>query len=92
MTVLDRLYSLEIEFHRRFRVEAINAVEAWNIHTSYALQHGYEPLLRTAGTVDPAALAKTKARMATVSDPRDVEAAFHSLQRLLTNPMPQRMV
>ncbi len=52
MTVLDRLYHLEVEFHRHFRSEAINAIEAWSIHTSYALQQGYEPLLKTVGTVD----------------------------------------
>jgi hypothetical protein len=57
MSVLDRLYSLEIEFHRRFRAEAIDAVEAWNIHTSYALQHGYEPLLRTIGAITSTTLA-----------------------------------
>jgi hypothetical protein len=85
MTVLDNLYSLEIEFHRRFRMEAINAVEAWSIHTSYALQHGYELLLRTVGTVDSAELAKVKDRMIGMSDPRDVQAAFRSLQQLIVD-------
>lgn len=83
MTVLDHLYSLEIEFHRRFREEAINAVEAWNIHTSYALQHGYEPLLLTIGTVDSAALATAKDRIIGMSDPRNVQAAFHFLRQLV---------
>jgi hypothetical protein len=83
MSILDRLYTLEIEFHRRFRLEAINAMEAESIHTSYALQNGYEPLLRTVGTVDPATLLQAKDRMVAVSDPRDVQAAFNSLRHLI---------
>ena len=83
MSVLDHLYSLEIEFHRRFREEAINAVEAWSIHTSYALQHGYERCCGTVGTVDSAELAKAKDRMMGMSDPRDVQSAFQSLRQLV---------
>jgi hypothetical protein len=83
MTVLDRLYHLEVEFHRHFRSEAINAIEAWSIHTSYALQQGYEPLLKTVGTVDVNALKQARERMIGKSDPRDLQAAFHSLQRLI---------
>ena len=51
MSVLDRLYRLEIEFHRLFR--GLNALEAAGIHTSYALQNQYEPMLRALGLVDP---------------------------------------
>lgn len=83
MSILDRLYTLEIEFHRRFRLEAINALEAWGIHTSYVLQNGYEPLLRTVGVVDTAELVRAKERMATLGDPRDVQAAFDSLRHLI---------
>jgi hypothetical protein len=52
MSILDRLYTLEIEFHRLFRSECINAIEAACIHTSYALQNQYEALLRTVGLLD----------------------------------------
>jgi hypothetical protein len=34
MSVLDRLYRLEIGFHRLFRAEGVNAVEAASIHTT----------------------------------------------------------
>ena len=51
MSVIDRLYRLEIEFHRLFRAEGVNAVEVAGVHTSYALQSNYEPLLRTIGVV-----------------------------------------
>ena len=70
-------------FRSRFRLEAINAVEAASIHTSYALQNGYEPLLRTVGTVDPVTLSQAKDRMVAVGDPRDVQAAFNSLRHLI---------
>jgi hypothetical protein len=83
VSTLDRLYSLEIEFHRQFRLQASEAVEAWSVHTSYALQHGYEPLLRTLGPVASDALVKAKERLAGRCDPRDVQAAFHSLQQLV---------
>lgn len=83
MYVLDRLYHLEIEFQRLFRVEGLNALEAAGVHTSYALQHNYEPLLRKVGMVDPAELAKAAERMMGMGDPRDVQAAHHSLRRVI---------
>jgi hypothetical protein len=83
MSVLDRLYRLEIEFHRLFRAEGVHAVEAAGIHTSFALQNGYEPLLRTIGIVAPADLAGATERMMGMGDPRDVQAAYHSLRRLI---------
>ena len=36
MFILDRLFSLEIGFHRLFRAEGLHAAEAAGIHTSYA--------------------------------------------------------
>ena len=83
MSILDRLYRLEIEFHRLFRAEGINAMEAASIHTSYALQNHYEPLLRTIGVVAPSDLAGATERMMGMGDPRDVQAAYHSLRRLI---------
>jgi hypothetical protein len=85
MSTLDRLYSLEIEFHRQFRLQATNDIEAWSIHTSYVLQHGYEPLLRTLGPVDSAALVEAKEKLVGRCDPRDVLAAFHSLRHLVVH-------
>ena len=82
MSALDRLYRLEIEFHRLFRAEGVNAVEAAGIHTSYALQNHYEPLLRTVGVMNPSDLARATERMMGMGDPRDVQAAYHSLRRL----------
>jgi hypothetical protein len=83
MSVIERLFCLEIEFHRLFRLQADNPNEAWAVHTSYALQNGYEPLLRTVGSVDDRTLAHTKERMIEGRDPRDVLAAYHSLRQLV---------
>ena len=83
MSALDRLYRLEIEFHRLFRSEGISSIEAAGIHTSYALQNQYEPLLRTVGLVDPPALAKAAERMMGLGDPRDVQAAYQSLRQFI---------
>ncbi|WP_165227347.1 hypothetical protein [Aquisphaera insulae] len=83
MPVLERLYSLEVEFHRQFRAASANPAEAWSIHTSYALQNGYEPLIRSVGMVDAAMLSSLKERLGRGHDPRDVQAAFQSLRRLI---------
>ncbi len=79
MSALERLYCLEIEFHRLFRTQALSALEAASVHTSYALQNNYEPLLRMIGVVDPSDLARASERMMGMSDPHDVQAASHSL-------------
>lgn len=83
MSVLDQLYSLEIEFHRCYRAMALDSAEAPAVHTSYALQNGYEPLLRMAGVVDDQTLAGVKERLSEGRDPRDVQAAYHSLRQMI---------
>ena len=50
---LEKLYRLEIEFHRRLRTVAPGIIDASSQHTSYALQTGYEQLIRATGTVTP---------------------------------------
>jgi hypothetical protein len=83
MSVLDHLYRLEIEFHRLFRAKGVNAHEVASVHTSYALQNNYEPLLRMIGIVDSADLARATERMMGMGDPCDVQAAYHSLHQLI---------
>jgi hypothetical protein len=83
MPPLERLFRLEIEFHRRLRTQAPGHVDLGALHTSYALQAGYEPLIRAAGTVSTGDLDRLHARLAGAGDPRDVRAARHSLGRLL---------
>jgi hypothetical protein len=80
---LDRLYRLEIESHRRFRADGVNAAEAAGVHTSYALQNHDEPLLRTIGVVNPADLVRATEQMTGMGDPRDVQAAYHPIRQLV---------
>ncbi len=82
MSILDRLYALEVEFHRQFRSAGMPPADEAGLHTSYALQNGYEALLRSIGLIDPPVLECVKDRMSRCGDPRDVIAAFRSLQRL----------
>jgi hypothetical protein len=83
MSHLERLFELEVEFHRRLRSEAPGTVDASALHTSYALQSGYEPLLRRVGRVTPGDLDRLAGRTALAGDPGDVRAARNSLARLL---------
>src|SRR3954453_5480633 len=41
---MEAVYRLEIESHRRFRADGVNAAEAAGVHTSYALQNHDGPL------------------------------------------------
>ena len=44
MAPLEQLFGSEIEFHRRLWAEAPVTADASALHTSYAVQCGYEPL------------------------------------------------
>ena len=86
MSPLDHLFALEIEFHRRLRAEAPGTADTAALHTSYALQSGYEPLLKGVGRVTAEDLGRLANRFQQGSDARDVLAARHSLSRLLGLP------
>jgi hypothetical protein len=79
MSPLERLFALEVEFHRKLRCEAIGSTDTSALHTSYALQLGYESLLRSVGRVTTIEVE----RLSAAADPRDVRAARASLIRLL---------
>ena len=51
MSPLEKRFRLELEFHRRLRTQAPGTGDASSLHTSYALQTGYEQLLPAIGTV-----------------------------------------
>jgi hypothetical protein len=80
---LEQLFILEIEYCRRLRTEAPYTADASALHTSFALQTGYEPLLRAAGRITAADLAQLAERHLAGGDPRDVLAARDGLIRLL---------
>lgn len=83
MPPLEKLFRLEIEFHRRLRTQAPGTADIRALHTSYALQAGYEPLLGAAGAVTARDLDRLHARLAPAGHPRDVLAARDSLKQLL---------
>jgi hypothetical protein len=83
MSPLERCFVLEVEFHRRLRAVAADADEAAALHTSYALQSGYESLLRAIGRVTAQDIERLAARSTVAGDARDVLAARDSLTRLL---------
>ena len=86
MAPLERLFRLELEFHRRLRTEAPGTADARALHTSYALQSGYEPLIRAAGAVTARDVERLHERLTLAGDPRDVLATRDSLKRLLGIP------
>jgi hypothetical protein len=83
MPPLEKLFRLEIEFHRRLRTQAPGTTDAGALHTSYALQSGYEPLIRAAGRVTGRDIELISQRHAMAADARDLLAARDSLKQLL---------
>ena len=83
MSPLEMLFRLEIEFHRRLRTAAPGTAEARSLHTSYALQSGYEQLIRAVGTVTAWQIDQLRERLTLAGDTRDLLAARDSLQQFL---------
>lgn len=83
MAALEQLFLREVEFHRRLRVEAEGTQDTASLHTSYALQGGYEPLLREVGPVTAEDIEQLAHRLALAGDLRDVLRARDSLMGLL---------
>ena len=83
MPPLERLFLLEVEFHRRLRTEAPGTADARSLHTSYALQSGYEPLIRSAHRITGRAIEGVYQLHLLTADPRDLLAARDTLKQLL---------
>jgi hypothetical protein len=77
---LERLFLLEVEFHRRLRTQA---AEAGSLHTGYTLQSGYEPLIGQLGAVTGRDIEQIRQRHTLAADTRDLLAARDSLKQLL---------
>lgn len=86
MPPLEKLFRLEIDFHRRLRTQALGTADARALHTSYALQSGYEALIRAAGLVTAQDVELLHARLALAGTAGDVCAARDSLKQLLGLP------
>jgi hypothetical protein len=80
---LETLFRLEIEFHRRLRTEAPCAIDTSGLHTSYALQAGYEPLLFSLGRVTASDIERLRTRLVSAGDARDIRAARDSIEQIL---------
>jgi hypothetical protein len=83
MSPLEKLFRPELEYHRRLRSQALGAADASSLHTSYALQSGYEQLLPAVGTITARQIEQLHERFALAGDRRDVLAARDSLKQLL---------
>jgi hypothetical protein len=80
---LEQLFLFEIEFHRRLRTEANDPPDTGSLHTSYALQAGYEPLLMSLRSVSAADVETVARKHALTGDSRDVLKAKDSVTALL---------
>src|SRR5271157_4891728 len=83
MAPLEQLFSLEVEFHRRLRTNAPGTGDAAAIHTSYALQSGYEQLLQRVGRVTGPDIEAVRERLSLAGDARDVLSARDSVIKVL---------
>jgi hypothetical protein len=83
MDALERLFRLEIEYNRILRCDAPGTPEIAAPRTSYAIQNGYEALLRGLGPTTKTDVDATMNRLLLAGDPRDVTSARDSLNGLL---------
>ena len=85
MSVLERLFLLEVEFYRRLRTQGFgNGEDGAGVRTSYAMQCGYEGLIRAmGGTIRPRDLERVRERLRLAGDVRDLLAARDSVLRIL---------
>jgi hypothetical protein len=83
MSPPELLFALEVEFQRRLRSEAPGGVDAGALYTSYALQSGYEQILRSVGRVSAEDLQRLAERLTLTGDTRDLLMARDALARLL---------
>ncbi len=83
MSPLEHLFALEVEFHRRLRMDAPGTGDTAAIHTSYALQSRYEQLLRRVGSVTESEVEAVRERLLMAGDARDVLSARDSVMGIL---------
>lgn len=82
MSPLEQLFRHEVEFHRLMRQAAVPQ-GASATHTSFALQNGYEALIRAAREVSGRDVETLKVKLSFAGDARDVLAARDSVKGLL---------
>ena len=83
MSPLERLFRLEMGYHRQPPSSGRGEAHAPGLHTSYALQAGYERLIRATGPVTAQDLDQLTTRLTLAGNLRDILAARDSLKQLL---------
>jgi hypothetical protein len=83
MSSLEKLFRLEVEFHRRVRALPPGVVDSPSLHTSYALQTGYERLIRETDRVTARDLESLRERFGRSGHAQDLLDACKSLSQLL---------
>jgi hypothetical protein len=84
MSPLEMLFRLEVEFHRELRAAVAHGTgDDGSLHTSYALQSGYDQLLTAIPVVSDRQIEQLVERFVRAGDPRDVFAAGESVKQLL---------
>ena len=83
MSPLEKLFRLEVDFHRRIRALPPGVVDSGSLHTSYALQTGYEQLIRETKVVTAHDIEALRERFVQMGDARDLQGASASLRQLL---------
>jgi hypothetical protein len=83
MSPLEQLFRLEVVFHRRMRTLELGAGETIGLHTSYALQSGYDQLIGDIGVVTKQKIEQLRERLLLEGDGRDVLAACESVRQIL---------
>jgi hypothetical protein len=83
MSPLEQLFRLEVVFHRRMRTLALGAGETIGLHTSFALQSGYDQLIGDIGVVAEHEIEQLSERLLLAGDGRDVVAACESVKQIV---------
>lgn len=83
MSSLEALFRLELEFHRKLRTVAPGTIDDGSLHTSYALQSGYDQLLIAIPAVTAQDIEQLRNRFMLACDTRDLLAARDSVKQLL---------
>jgi hypothetical protein len=83
MSPLEQLFRLEVVFHRRMRTLALGAGETIGLHTSYALQTGYDQLIGDIGVVTEHEIEQLRERLMLAADSRDVLTACEAVKLVL---------
>jgi hypothetical protein len=82
MSALETLFRHEVHFFEQVR-ESFRTSEALATHTSFALHHGYEELIRASAGTTGREVERLAVRLTFIGDSRDVLAARDSVKSIL---------